>query len=100
MNWLARRRSRLAVSCRHMKQVAIVVVVAAIALGHARAARADVPDDRCEQLRRRLEREHDRVIRWRYTWAIVLGAGAIAQGIAAPLVNDHVQRDTLYVGAV
>jgi len=77
-----------------------MLVVAAIVLGPPGVARAEGPDDRCEQLRRRLELEHDRATRWRYTWAIVFGAGALGQAIAAPLVNDHVQRDTLYVGAV
>lgn len=64
------------------------------------SAHADDPPDGCGPLRQRLTREHDRAARWTLGWGLGLGGLAVAQGVAAPFVDDRVQRDTLYVGAV
>jgi hypothetical protein len=65
-------------------------IVAVLLVAHG--ARAD---DVCN----RLAREHDRAVRWNVAWGIGLGAAAIVQAGAAPLIGNREQRDTLIVGA-
>ncbi len=47
-----------------------------------------------------LEHESHRLQVWRYAWAIGFGAGAIAQGALAEVIDDHDQRAGLWVGAI
>jgi hypothetical protein len=80
---------------KHPSTLATAVAVAAIAAAYD--ARAD-PD--CVELRRRIAHEHERAARWNEAWGIGLGVVAVAQAAAAPFVGDHVERDTLYAGAI
>ncbi|HEX4454995.1 MAG TPA: hypothetical protein VH143_29245 [Kofleriaceae bacterium] len=73
---------------------ACLIVAVLLAAPPARA------DDRCDALRVRLAREHDRAFRWNLAWGVGLGAAALVQAGAAPLIGNREQRDTLYVGAV
>ncbi|MCX5742321.1 MAG: hypothetical protein NT062_07480 [Proteobacteria bacterium] len=50
-------------------------------------------------LRARLEREAARVSTWRWAWAAGFGVAALGQGIAAAVVDDHDQRETLITSA-
>ncbi len=69
-----------------------VVIAAVLLVAHGARARAD---DVCA----RLAREHDRAVRWNVAWGIGLGAAALVQAGAAPLIDNREQRDTLIVGA-
>jgi hypothetical protein len=48
----------------------------------------------------RLRQEHDRARTWNIGWGVGLGVAAVAQAGVAPLLGNHEERDTLYVGAV
>jgi hypothetical protein len=69
-----------------------LAVVALLLVANAAQAQAN---DVCA----RLAREHDRAVRWNVAWGIGLGAAAIVQAGAAPLISNREQRDTLIVGA-
>ncbi|HEY1814668.1 MAG TPA: hypothetical protein VGG74_20095 [Kofleriaceae bacterium] len=81
-----------------MRPIALVIAVLVVA---ARPARAEpTTEDGCALARELLARDHDRAWRWNVGWGIGLAAAGIAQAIAAPLIGNRSERDTLYVGAI
>lgn len=75
----------------------VVAVIAVMRPTVATAGDCDAVEN--AKLRARIELEHDRAQTWRYAWAIGFGAASIAQAAGTQLVDDRVQRDTLWVGA-
>lgn len=77
-----------------MRSIALVLAVA------SSTARAEpTTEDGCALARSGIVIEHDRARAWNIGWGIGLGAAAVAQVVAAPLIGNREQRDTLYVGA-